>query len=96
MAFETALAGSARTRIERRDPELNYNLRTTAQLASMAPHFKWTTYYTDLGRPGIETVDVQNPKFFGTVDSLFANAPMADWKAYLRWKTIKDAVPLLS
>jgi len=96
MAFETALASSARTRIELRDPETNYNLRTTAQLASMTPHFKWTTFYNDIGRPGIATVDVQNPKFFTTVDSLFANAPMADWKAYLRWKTIRNAAPLLS
>lgn len=96
MAFETALAGSARTRIELRDPEANYNLRTTAQLASMTPHFNWTRYYTQLGRPDIATVDVQNPKFFSTVDSLFATAPMADWKAYLRWKTIRDAAPQLS
>ncbi len=96
MAFETALAGSARTRIELRDPEANYNLRTTVQLASMTPHFNWTSYYAQLGRPGIASVDVQNPKFFNTVDSLFANAPMADWKAYLRWKTITDAAPLLS
>ncbi|MEO5904863.1 MAG: M13 family metallopeptidase [Gemmatimonadaceae bacterium] len=96
MSLETALASSARTRIELRDPEANYNLRTTAQLESMTPHFKWTTFYSDIGRPGIAAVDVQNPKFFTTVDSLFANAAMADWKAYLRWKTIRNAAPLLS
>lgn len=96
MAFETALAGAARTRIELRDPEANYNLRSAAQLASMTPHFNWSHYFADLGRPGIPSVDVQNPKFFSTVDSLMANAPMADWKAYLRWKTVKDAAPIMS
>ncbi len=96
MAFETALAASARTRIEMRDPETNYNLRTAAQLASMTPHFNWNGYFTDIGRPGIPTVDVQNPKFLSTVDSLMANAPLSDWKAYLRWKTVNDAAPLLS
>jgi putative endopeptidase len=96
MAFETALAGAARTRIEMRDPDLNYNYRTAAQLASMTPHFSWTQYFSDLGRPGIPAVDVQNPKFFATVDSMFVNTPMADWKAYLRWKVIKDAAPQLS
>lgn len=96
MAFETALAASARTRIEMRDPQLNYNLRSAAELASMTPHFNWNAYFADLGHPGIAQVDVQNPKFFGTVDSLMANAPMSDWKAYLRWKTINDAAPLLS
>jgi len=96
MAFETALAGAARTRIELRDPELNYNYRTKAQLDSMTPHWKWSEYFEHLGSKDIPAVDVQNPKFFATVDSLVTNAPLADWKAYLRWKTIKDAAPLLS
>ena len=67
MAIETALASSARTRIELRDPEANYNRRTAGQLASMTPHFDWNRYFSDIGRPGIPTVDVQNPKFFGTL-----------------------------
>jgi len=96
MAFETALAGAARTRVELRDPELNYNLRTSAQLASMTPHFDWSEYFEHLGRKDIPAVDVQNPKFFSTVDSLVANAPVSEWKAYLRWKVIKDAAPILS
>lgn len=95
IAFETALAGAARTRVELRDPELNYNYRTASQLASMTPNFNWNQYFSDLGRPGIPAVDIQNPKFFSTVDSLFVNAPMSDWKAYLRWKTIRDAAPVL-
>ncbi|MDO8502223.1 MAG: M13 family metallopeptidase [Gemmatimonadaceae bacterium] len=96
MAFETALAASARTRVELRDPEANYNYRTASQLASMTPNFNWTRYFADVGRPGIPAVDVQNPRFFATVDSLMANAPLSDWKAYLRWKTLRHAAPLLS
>ncbi|MEO8194704.1 MAG: M13 family metallopeptidase [Gemmatimonadales bacterium] len=96
MAFETALAVAARPRVELRNPELNYNYRTAAQLASMTPSFSWNRYFADLGRPDIPAVNVQNPKFFATVDSLMANAPLSDWKAYLRWKTIKDAAPILS
>jgi putative endopeptidase len=96
MAFETALAGAARTRVELRDPELNYNYRTAAQLKTMTPHWDWDEYFEHLGNKNIPAVDVQNPKFFSTVDSLVANAPMSDWKAYMRWKVIKDAAPILS
>jgi putative endopeptidase len=96
MAFETALAGSARTRVQLRDPELNYNYRTAAQLASMTPHWDWSEYFEHLGNKNIPAVDVQNPAFFSTVDSLVVNAPLSDWKAYLQWKTIKSAAPLLS
>jgi putative endopeptidase len=96
MAFETALATAARTRVELRDPELNYNYRTTAQLASMTPDFDWHEYFEHLGNKNISAVDVQNPKFFETVDSLVAKAPLEDWKAYLTWKTVKNAAPQLS
>jgi putative endopeptidase len=96
MAFETALAGAAKTRIELRDPEANYHLTTKAQLASMTPHWDWDEYFEHLGKKDIPEVDVQNPKFMATVDSLVNNAPLADWKAYLRWKTVKRAAPNLS
>jgi len=96
MAFETALAGAARTRVELRNPELNYNYRTAAELKTMTPHWDWDEYFEHLGNKNIPAVDVQNPKFFSTVDSLVANAPISDWKAYLRWKVIKDAAPILS
>jgi putative endopeptidase len=96
MAFETALAGAARTRVELRNPELNYNYRTAAQLKTMTPHWEWDDYFDHLDAKNISAVDVQNPKFFATVDSLVANAPMSDWKAYFRWKAIKDAAPVLS
>ena len=96
MAFETALAAAARTRVEMRNPELNYNLRTKAQLDSMTPHWSWDEYFEEIGKKNIPAVNVQNPRFFVTVDSLVANAPLSDWKAYLRWKTAKDAAPVLS
>ena len=96
MAFETALAGAARTRVELRNPELNYNYRTAAQLKSMTPNWDWEEYFEHIGKKDIPAVDVQNPKFFATVDSLVAKAPLSDWKAYLRWKLIRDAAPLLS
>jgi putative endopeptidase len=96
MAFETALAASAKTRIALRDPEANYHLRTSAQLASMTPNFKWKKYFNDLGAPAIPAVDVQNLEFFATVDSLMAKAPLDDWKAYFRYKTINNAAGNLS
>jgi putative endopeptidase len=96
LAFETALARASLTRVERRDPVATYNYRTAAQLASMTPHFNWTRYFTDLGAPSVPAVDVESPKFFAAVDSLLANAPLTDWKAYLQWRVIRNAAPYLS
>jgi putative endopeptidase len=96
MAFETALAGSARTRVELRDPEKNYNYRTAAQLKTMTPSWDWEEFFEHAGKKDIAAIDVQNPAFMTTVDSLVSKAPLSDWKAYLRWKTVRNAAPYLS
>ena len=96
MAFETALARASLTRVERRDPVATYNYRTTAQLATMTPHFNWTRILHGHRGPGRSGRRRQSPEFFAAVDSLIGNAPLADWKAYLQWRVIRNAAPLLS
>jgi putative endopeptidase len=96
LALETALAQNSKSRVELRDPVATYNYRTPAQLALMTPHFSWTRYFADVGNPTIPAVDVQNPRFFTAVDSLLTTLPLSDWKAYVRWRTIKSSAPYLS
>lgn len=96
MAIETSLATASLTRVEQRDPVATYNYRTPAQLAAMTPHFDWNRYFTDVGNPNVPAVDVQSPKFFTAVDNLLATVPLADWKAYLRWKVIRSSAPYVS
>ena len=96
MRLETALAHASMTREEQRDPESLYHLTTTAGLQKMAPGFAWSGYWSQLGLEGIKEANVAQPKFLGTVDSLLASAPLADWKAYLRWNLIANTAPALS
>ncbi|HUQ19211.1 MAG TPA: M13 family metallopeptidase [Gemmatimonadaceae bacterium] len=96
MDLETALARASLTRVEQRDPVATYNYRTPAQLASMTPHFNWTQYFGDVGNANIPAVDVQSPKFFTAVDSLLGSVPLTDWKAYLRWRVIRQSAPYLN
>jgi putative endopeptidase len=96
MAIETALARASLTRVEQRDPVATYNLHSRAQLASLTPHFDWAKYFTDLGNPNIPSVDLQSPKYFKAVDSLFNTVPVSDWKTYLRWRVIRQSAPYLS
>jgi len=95
-AIETELAKASLTRVQLRDPVATYNYRTPAQMASMTPNFNWNRYFADVGNARIPAVDVQNPRFFMAVDTMLARVPLSDWKAYLRWKTIKSSAPLLS
>ena len=96
IGVETALARPARTRVELRDPNRNYNKMTSAELAQLAPGFNWPRFFTGEGRADVETINVQNPEFVKAVDSLMRTVPVADWQAYLRWKILDTAAPSLS
>jgi putative endopeptidase len=62
----------------------------------MTPGFAWTGYWSQLGLQGIRELNVAQPEFLGTVDSLLGAAPVADWKVYLRWNLIANTAPALS
>ena len=96
MRLETALANASMTREAQRDPESLYHLTTAAGLQKIAPEFGWSGYLSNLGLKGIREVNVAQPRFLGTVDSLLAAAPLPDWKAYLRWNVIANTAPALS
>jgi putative endopeptidase len=96
MNIETALARPAMTRVQMRDPNANYHRMTAAELAKLAPGFNWSSFFVEEGRPDITTINVQNPEFLKAADTLLTSAPLADWKAYLKWHLLDAAAPSLS
>jgi putative endopeptidase len=96
IALETGLAKPAMTRVQMRDPNANYHKMTATELAQLAPGFDWPSFFTGEGRSDISTINVQNPVFMKSVDSLLTSAPLDDWKAYLRWKVADAAANSLS
>ena len=96
MSIETALAEASMNRVDRRDPDKTYHKMTPADLAKLTPSFAWPLYFQDVGFPGINDVDVGEPKFFEQVNSMLTSVPLDDWKTYLRWHLIDTAAPVLS
>ncbi len=96
MAFETRLAMSSRTRVERRDPDKNYNKMTQQQLAGLAPQFRWTRFFETAGWQTPGDVNVGQPEFLKEVSSMVLEVPLADWKIYLKWRVLNAAAPSLS
>ena len=96
LRLETALAQVSMTREAQRDPEAIYHLTTTASLKKATPGFGWASYLNDRGVTGIEELNVAQPEFIRGVDSLLGAAPVADWKAYLRWNLLAGTAPALS
>ena len=96
LAFETRLAKASFTRVERRDPEKNYNKMTQAQLQGTAPDFQWNRFFTSVGVPNPGDVIVGQPPFIKEVNSMLKGVPLSDWKTYLRWRLINATANALS
>jgi putative endopeptidase len=96
MRIETALARASMTREAQRDPEAIYHLTSTAKLQEDAPHFAWNRYFSNLGLTGVNEVNVGQPMFLSTLDSLLRAVPVGDWKSYLRWNLLANTAPALN
>ena len=94
-ALETDLARASLTRVERRDPNVVYNLHTVESLAKLAPGFDWAAYFTALGIARTSEFNVTSPKFAQQVALAAADAPLAVWRAYLRQHVLDAAAQAL-
>src|SRR5258708_4015058 len=64
MKIETALARAALDAVHRRDPAALYHMTTLAEIQQLTPSFNWTAYFTGVGAPPIDAINVTEPDFF--------------------------------
>ncbi len=97
LALETALATAQWTNVELRDPIKGYNKTEIAKLATIAPGFDWAAYFDAAGITGkVDVVNLGQPSYVTAFAKLVNDEPLATWKAYLRWKVLREAAPNLS
>jgi len=96
IALETRLAKASMTRIEIRDPIKTYNKMNLKGLSELSPGFDWNMFFTKIGLPGQEEINVGMPGFFTEIGKMMSEIPIDDWKAYLEWNLINSAAPYLS
>jgi predicted metalloendopeptidase len=96
MRLETGLAKGSSSQVDLRDPVANYHLMPLAEIQRLTPSFDWRAYLSGIGLPEPSAIDIGQPEFLKVLDALIAQAPAADWRAYLRWHLIHDNAPYLS
>ncbi len=96
LRMETRLANSSFTNVENRDAVKTYNRMTIKEIEDLAPGFNWTQLLSDLGYPGIEEINVNQPLFVKGLSDMMQTEPVEDWKVFLRWKLISATSPHLS
>jgi putative endopeptidase len=86
MGVETELARGALDLVARREPQKIYHKMTVDELVSLCPAMDWPEFFSKLGAPPFETLDVSEPNFFRAIESVLVQKPLEDLKAYLRWQ----------
>jgi len=95
-ALEKSLAEIQLSRIEMRDPYKTYNKLSLAQLNALTPAINWTSLLPQFKINGQDTVLVNAPSFFKSLNGMLSQVPMATWKTYLQWNILKGAANNLS
>ena len=94
-AIEKELAASHKTNIERRNVQANYNKMSLAAIATKQANIGWIAYFNGLGVK-IDSLNVQQPAYYERLNALLASASIADWKAYLKAKSLITYADFLS
>ncbi len=96
LRIETTLAKASLTRVERRDPYKVYHKMSVAELGKINPAIPWPAYLTAQGVSSVQSLNVTQPEFQKTVNSVLSTEPLDDLKAYLRFHLLTSAAPYLS
>ncbi len=94
--LETQLAKNSLSRVEMRDPDRIYNMRSVVELQKSTPNFKWGDYFINAGTPIFESLNVGMPDFIAALDEIIKKTDIQVIKDYLKWKIIHGSASLLS
>ncbi len=95
-AIENKLSAVSFTRLERRNPEMNYNKMNVEELQQQSPAFDWKFYFTEIGLSNPGDFNVSQLPFFKGISNIYDSTSVEDWKAYLRWNLLNSAASYLS
>ncbi len=94
--LEKKLAAAQKSRTEMRDAYKTYNKFFVGDFTKTTSSFNWNSILGELKVKGEDSILVNNPSFFTSLDSIVTAASVDDLKAYLQWNVLKNAAPHLS
>ena len=95
LTIESQLAKATLTKEESRDPIKQYNKKSIAELAILAPSINWTSYFTALGVQE-DSIIVTEPLFLKEAERVINNYGWNDIKIYLKWTALRGSAPFLN
>lgn len=96
LALETKMSTATFDRVERRDRRKTYNPMTVAELQKIVPTVNWDSYFKEIGIGKLDSVVVSQPKYLETLQTVFNENKVNDWKEYMKWTLLRQASGALS
>ena len=98
VALETRLAKGHWERAETRDVIKTYNLTGLDELRATVPSFDFDAWVTALGgnEETIAETVVRQPSYLAHLETVLAETPIEDWRAFLSVRAIRTAAAYLS
>ncbi len=90
MGFETELAKASMTMLERRDPHATYNIYNLEKLKAEIPQYNFEAYFNALNITQTEKINIRQPQFMASMDSLFAATDIETLKFYFLWNVLNS------
>jgi len=94
--IETRLAKASMDRNTLRDPHATYNFMNLAGVQTLVGDFNAKKYFTSIGLPSVDSLNVGQPDYMKEVGMLLNNTDLDQIKAYLAWNVINHAADYLS
>jgi endothelin-converting enzyme/putative endopeptidase len=91
MKIETTLAKGSLDRVARRDPNNVYHKLSVKELISLSPGFDWQKFFSAMGTPAFDSLDVSVPPFIRAMESVIVENNLDDLKTYLTWTLLIGA-----
>jgi putative endopeptidase len=91
LKLETAMAGWTMSMMDRMDPRMLDHPMTARQLDSVTPAWSWERYFTDLGRPKIAAINVEDVRFLSEFGRALDTVPLHEWRDYVLWRFMQTA-----
>src|SRR3954447_20709302 len=96
VAFETKIAEDSWDKAKLRDPTIQYNPHSAAELMTLAPGFDWNAYLAGARVGDRERFIVGQPDAFTRLAATFGSTPLDTVKAWMAFRVADQASPYLS
>jgi putative endopeptidase len=90
MALETTLAKASMDITSQRDPNNIYHPISVQQLTALTPTIAWPQFFSQTGVSQVSDLNVTNPDFFKSLNTLLQSTSLDTIQAYLRWQLIAN------